>query len=123
GADHLNYPSNGVVDITLTWGNQLASAEWTHIFSDKFYSRTFAGYSGYSSQSLGTLTANPFEFDNGIKEFSVKEDMDWKASDFHDVRIGAGLSRFNFNFYNVLGTSNKPLKDTGGVPYYLSGYA
>ncbi len=123
GADHLHYLTNGVVDITLTWGNKLASAEWTHIFSDKFFSRTFAGYSEYSSTSLGTLTSNPFEFDNGIKETSIKEDLDWKAGDQHDIRIGAGLSRFEFNFFNILGTSNKPLKDTGGVPYYLSGYA
>ena len=123
GADHLHYPSNGFIDITLTWGNKLASGEWTHIFSDKLYSRTFVGYTAYSSVSLGNLTANPFEFDNGIAETSAKEDIDWRANDDHDVRIGGGLSRFNFNFYNTLGTTNTPLKDTGGTPYYVSGYA
>ncbi len=123
GADHLHYPSNGFIDITLTWGNKLASGEWTHIFSDKLYSRSFVGYTAYSSQSLGNLTDNPFEFDNGIQESSVKEDIDWRADEAHDIRIGGGLSRFNFNFYNTLGTTNKPIKDTGGAPYYLSGYA
>jgi hypothetical protein len=123
GADHLHYPSNGYVDITLTWGNKLASAQWTHIFSPTVFARTFAGYSEYSSHSLGTLTANPFEFDNGIQELTAKEGIDWKANDAHDLRFGAGVSQYTFTFYNTLGTTNKPLKDTGGVPYYLSAYA
>jgi len=123
GSDHLVYPSNGIVDITLTWGNQLLSGEWTHIFSDNLYAKTFLGYSGYSTQSYGTLTENPFEFDNGLKETSLKEDIDWRANDAHELKIGAGLSRFNFSFYNTLGSTNKPLKDTSGVPYYLSAYA
>ncbi len=123
GGDHLYYPSNGYVELTLNWGNQLASAEWTHIFSDKLSARTFAGYSACSSQSFGNITESPFEFDNGIQERSVKEDVDWMPNAVHDVRIGAGLSQFQFNFYNTLGSTNKPLKDTGGVPDYLSIYA
>ena len=123
GADHLNYPSDGVVNIFLTWGNKLASAEWTHIFSDNLYARTFAGYSAYSSQSTGSITANPYDFDNGVKELTFKEDVDWKVNEFHDMRIGAGLTRYTFNFFNTLGSTNAPLIDTGGVPYYLSPYA
>ncbi len=122
GADHLNYPSNGVVSILLDWGNKLASAEWTHLFSDHLFTRTFVGYSGYSTESSGSITASPFLFDNDIQELSAKEDVDWQLSDRHDVRIGAGLSRYQFNFYNTLGSTNAPLKDTSGVPYYLSGY-
>ena len=122
GADHLHYPSNGYVDITLTWGNKLASAEWTHIFSPTLFARTFAGYSGYSSVSSGILTANPFEFDNGIEELTAKENVDWMAADNHDIRMGGELSRYTFSLYNTLGTTNKPLKDTGGVPYDLSAY-
>jgi hypothetical protein len=123
GADVLHVPSNGFVDITLTWGNQLASAEWTHIFSPTLFATTFAGYSGYSSQSLGKLVSNKYEFDNGLKEGSFKEDIDWHITDKHDVKTGASLSRYLFTFYNVLGNTNKPLQDTGGVPYYLSAYA
>jgi hypothetical protein len=123
GADHLHYPSNGAIDITLTWGNKLANAEWTHIFSDKLFTRTFAGYSAYSSNSFGFFTANPFEFDNGIQEASAKEDIDWRANDHNDIRLGTGLSRYEFTFFNSLGSTNKPLKDTGGVPYYLTAYA
>ncbi len=122
GADHLLYPSNGFVDITLTWGNQLASAEWTHIFSDNVYARTFAGYSAYSSSSSGTITANPFEFDNGIQELSLKEDVDWRLNTKNDVRFGAGLSQFKFHFFNRLGSTNQALNDTGGVPKYVSAY-
>ena len=123
GADNLNYPTDGVVNILLNWGNKLASAEWTHIFSDNLYARTFAGYSAYSSQSSGSITASPFDFDNGLSELSAKEDVDWTMNDEHDIRVGAGLSRYTFNFYNTLGSTNAPLKDTGGVPYYLSTYA
>ncbi len=123
GGDHLYYPSNGYVAITLDWGNQLASAEWTHIFSDKLSARTFAGYSAYSSQSFGNVTETPFEFDNGIQDRSIKEDVDWIPDTAHEVRVGAGLSQFRFNFYNTLGSTNQPLKDTGGVPNYLSMYA
>ncbi len=123
GADHLNYPSDGVISILLTWGNKLASAEWTHLFSDDLYARTFAGYSAYTSQSSGSITASPYDFDNSIKELSVKEDIDWTVNPFHDIRIGAGLSQYTINFYNTFGSTNAPLKDTGGVPYYLSAYA
>jgi hypothetical protein len=122
GADHLHYPSNGLVEITLSWGNKLASGEWTHIFSDRLFARTFAGFSSYSSNSFGKFTANSFEFDNSIQDASAKEDIDWKASDASDIRLGAGLSRYQFTFFNSLGETNKPLKDTGGVPYYLTTY-
>ncbi len=123
GADNLNYPSDGVISILLNWGNKLASAEWTHIFSDDLYARTFVGYSGYSSQSSGSLTASPYHFDNGLSELSAKEDVDWMVNPEHDIRVGAGLSRYTFHFYNTLGSNNAPLVDTGGVPYYLSTYA
>ncbi len=122
GADNLYYPTNGVIDLSLTWGNKLASAEWTHFFSDNLFARTFVGYSAYSTQSSGTIASDSFVFDNSIQELSAKEDVDWRASDEHDLRMGTGLSRYTFNFYNTLGTTNKPLKDTGGVPYYLSAY-
>jgi hypothetical protein len=123
GADNLNYPTDGVISILLNWGNKLASAEWTHIFSDALYARTFVGYSGYSSNSSGSLTASPYDFDNGLSELSAKEDVDWTMNPEHDIRVGAGLSRYTFNFYNTLGSTNAPLVDTGGVPYYLSTYA
>ncbi len=123
GADHLVYPSNGFVNITLTWGNRLASAEWTHIFSDALSAKTFAGYTMYSSQSSGNLVENPFEFDNGIQQATIKEDVDWLPNPTNDVRFGASVSRFQFTFFNTLGSTNKPLKDTGGVPYYLAAYA
>ena len=122
GADNLYYPSNGAVSISLTWGNKLASAEWTHLFSDNLSAKTFVGYSSYESQSSGSLAANQFEFDNGLSELSAKEDIDWIESDQHDIRAGLGISRYTFHFFNTLGSTNQPLKDTGGVPYYFSAY-
>ena len=123
GGDHLYYPPNGYVELTLNWGNQLASAEWTHIFSNNLFAKTFGGYSEYSSQSFGTITANPFRFDNGIQELTANEDIDWRADTAHELRFGASISRLSFNFDNTLGSTNQPLKDTGGVPHYLSAYA
>ncbi|HEY3876751.1 MAG TPA: TonB-dependent receptor, partial [Candidatus Kapabacteria bacterium] len=122
GADNLNYPTNGVVSIALNWGNKLVSAEWTHLFSDNVFSKTFGGYTSYASQSSGSLAANAFVFDNGLSELSANEDLDWTAGS-HDFRFGAGISQYTFHFFNTLGSTNQPLKDTEGVPYYLSAYA
>ena len=40
----------------------------------------------------------------------MREDVDLQVNAEHALRFGAGLSRFTFDLYNVLGSSNQPLK-------------
>lgn len=121
GADHLKYPVSGLVDINLTWGNKMGEARWTHLFSPQAFSTVFAGYTQYTSSSFGNFTNNSFQFENGIKEYTLHSDFDVKLG-AHDLRAGAAGSHFDFKFFNAIGATNKPLKDTSGNPLYFSLY-
>jgi len=123
GADNLHFPFSGLVNFDLNWGNQMAEARWTHIFSPKLVSTVFAGYTKYDAVSLGRFTNNTFELQNGILEYTGHADVDYQAKDNHFIKTGLAVSKFDFKFYNVLGSTNKPLKDTTGFPWYFSVYA
>lgn len=123
GRDILAYPQTGLLDINLNWGNTMASLNWTHIFNERLLSTTTAAYTEYHSTSFGSFSNNGYEFDNGIKEYTTQVNFDYRQSDAHSYKFGAGVSKFEFNFFNQIGTTNKPLKDTSGIPWYFSAYA
>lgn len=122
GRDKLSYPT-GSREINMHWGNTMASLNWTHIFSEKLLSNALVAYTGYNSEAFGNFTNNGFRFDNGIQEYTARYDVDYKMSDKHSFKSGLGVSRFNFDFYNSIGNTNKPLKDTSGIPWYFTAYA
>jgi hypothetical protein len=122
GDDDLEFPQAGS-NINLTWGNTMVSANWTHIFNEKLFSLATASYTGYASKSFGNFTNNGFEFNNGVKEWNGQLAFDYKPDPMNTYRWGGGVSRFEFTFFNSVGTTNEPLKDTSGVPFYFNLFA
>jgi outer membrane cobalamin receptor len=122
GRDVLGYPQQRGSSINLDWGNTMVALNWTHIFNEQLFSNATASYTGYSSGSFGNFTNSSFKFENGVKEGNVQLNFDYKPDLTNDFKWGAGISRFEFTFFNSVGTTNQPLKDTSGVPLYFNGF-
>lgn len=122
GRDVLGYPQQRGSSINLDWGNTMVALNWTHIFNEQLFSNATASYAGYSSGSFGNFTNSSFKFENGVKEGNVQLNFDYKPDLTNDFKWGAGISRFEFTFFNSVGTTNQPLKDTSGVPLYFNGF-
>ncbi|HET6512503.1 MAG TPA: TonB-dependent receptor [Candidatus Kapabacteria bacterium] len=123
GRDVLGYPQQRGTSINLAWGNTMAAANWTHIFNEKLFSNATASYTRYQTGSFGNFTNSGFEFDNGVKEYSGQFSFDYKPDPSNNFEWGGGVSRFEFTFFNSVGTTNEPLKDTSGVPFYFNAFA
>lgn len=122
GHDVLGYPQQRGSSINLSWGNTMAALNWTHIFSEKLFSNSTLSYTGYRSGSFGNFTNNGFEFENGVKELNGQLNFDYKPDASNNYECGAGVSRFEFSFFNSVGTTNQPLKDTSGIPFYFNAF-
>lgn len=86
----------------LDWGNQILSARWNHLYSDKLFSNTTATYSNFQYTSKRTSEAEFSVLDTDffafraqtsyssiISDFSLRTDFDYFFNPEHHVRFGA----------------------------------
>ncbi len=85
---------------SFLWGNATATARWNHIINDKSFSNTSFIFSKYN---LGIRfeeesNANNFEleFNSGIRDWTVKHDIDFRPSANHYIRAGAAVTYHRF---------------------------
>ena len=99
------------------WGNSTATLRWNHLFSDRLFSNTtflFSDFNyGFDAQ---TFTGEAFEYSSGIRDFGIKEDLNWFASPRLNVRFGfeSLLHRFNPGLFEPVGETF--LQDFGNDP-------
>ena len=82
----------------LNWGNNTGTLRWNHLFSDKLFGNTSLIFSQYhfniSSQqtttdaSTGLATTFNLQYDSGIRDFSVKYDLDYFPNPKHAIKAG-----------------------------------
>ncbi|MEP6749126.1 MAG: TonB-dependent receptor [Bacteroidota bacterium] len=84
GADKL-----GVGDLfSLKWGNGTGTLRWNHIFSNKLFSNTSLIFSNYNYQIDIRNGANNVTIFSQIRDWNIKEELQWYANDKHTIRFG-----------------------------------
>ncbi|GAB3798451.1 TonB-dependent receptor [Spirosoma humi] len=81
-------------DTGLSWGNATGTLRWNHLFSQKLFSNLSLIFSDYKFQissveksTQGTDTYSLF-YNSGIRDFSLKYDVDYYPTPQHSVRMG-----------------------------------
>ncbi len=87
------------------WGNTGASANWSRVWSDGFYSSLLAAYSSYTSASRRGLNADAAQNPaarafsstekNEVRDATLRLDHEWQVHQAHRLEFGAWLARTN----------------------------
>ncbi|GAB3041298.1 TonB-dependent receptor [Spirosoma pulveris] len=78
----------------LSWGNATGTLRWNHLFNQKLFSNLSLIFSDYkfqiSSVEKGSLDAQTYSlyYNSGIRDVSLKYDMDYYPSPRHSVKMG-----------------------------------
>jgi len=102
-------------DIGFLWGNSTATLRWNHLFGNRLFSNTSIVFSNYSFgiyDKYKVIAENKdfyAEYYSGIRDFTVKHDIDFHPNPKHSVKAGliAIFHRFNPHAYIELDVPNK----------------
>ncbi|RXK87290.1 TonB-dependent receptor [Filimonas effusa] len=75
----------------LNWGNATATARWNHIFNSRLFSNTSFIFSNYDYKISIRSGSNDFNVFSQIRDFNIKEELQWYASNRHTVRVGVNF--------------------------------
>jgi hypothetical protein len=73
------------------WGNTTATLRFNHIFSNRLFSNTSLIYSNYDFTVQSFDVSNDFKVRSSIRDFNLKEDLQYYLSDKHTMRFGVNL--------------------------------
>lgn len=86
-------------DLSILWGNRIASFRWNHLFSDNLFSNLTISYSNYQFETTGSFlfTDQQSEFQSnqdiqyfsGIRDWSLRADWDYYLKPWYLLRFGA----------------------------------
>lgn len=93
-------------DIGFRWGNVTGTLRWNHLFTNKLFSNTSAIFSNYTFrifdiyQTSGDVIKDyQAEYYSGIKDYSLKYDIDYLPNPNHRIKAGAISIFHRFNPY------------------------
>ena len=132
GRDVVNFKLGGSdekVDFDWDWGNYTTSLQWRYVPNSKFLSTFSIAYTNYdfnvdllytaSDSTAGEVTNNIFVF-NELKDWTVKEKIDWFATSQHTVTGGFEFKNLGMKFDLSIGEMN--LFSQKQTPYIASAY-
>ncbi|GAB3507228.1 TonB-dependent receptor [Spirosoma knui] len=106
-------------DVSLSWGNATGTLRWNHLFNQKLFSNLSLIFSDYKFQIASDETNSSgndtfsLRYNSGIRDFSLKYDVDFYPTPQHSVRMGVQsiyhrftpsavvLQNANINQYNI----------------------
>lgn len=88
GNDNLRIPISTDAKISLNYGNQTLSTNWTHIFSRKVFGNITLTASRYFNFPSFNIATTPFERSNNIYDFSAKGDVEFTPNSRHKFKMG-----------------------------------
>lgn len=80
----------------IEWGNTTATLRYNHIFSSKLFSNTSLIYSNYNYNININQTTNEITDVSKIKDFSLKEDLQYYAGSKHKFNFGFDFTQHIF---------------------------
>ncbi|CCH56119.1 TonB-dependent receptor plug [Fibrisoma limi BUZ 3] len=84
----------GGTNVGVSWGNATGTFRWNHLFTQKLFSNLSLIYSDYKFQIASDETSDGgqdnflLRYNSGIRDVSLKYDVDFYPSPEHSVRIG-----------------------------------
>ena len=104
GLDKFKFESpNGAFKAKIPWGNTTATLRWNHQFSDKLFLNSTAVYNTYNfassfEQNVVGSGNNAFgiKLSSGIKDYSIKSDLDYYTSFNHHFKGGVVYTHHTF---------------------------
>ncbi len=91
------------------WGNQTGTLRWNHIYSPNLFGNATLTYSNYKYVQRQTNDVRNFEWQSGMRELTLKNDLDYYRNRMH-VTAGAAAE---MHFYNP--GQIEPLSDSSAV--------
>ncbi len=86
--DGGNDEESSLISNTLGWGNQSATFRWNHILSPKWFSNTTLIYTNYQFKSNQSDSLLSLRFSSGVKDYSLKYDIDYFLNEKHHFKFG-----------------------------------
>ncbi|MEO9020865.1 MAG: TonB-dependent receptor [Ginsengibacter sp.] len=108
GQDNLGYSNQ----FGIKWGNTTTTLRWNHIFSSKLFSNTSLIYSNYNYNININQKTNNLTIVSQIKDFSLKEDLQYYVSNKNKIDFGFNITRHTFvpgRFETSITSSYNPL--------------
>lgn len=94
---------DGTFNVDIPWGNSTATLRWNHLFNDKLFMNTTAIFNDYKFGLESEFQDVKFELFSGVRDFSMKTDLDYFASDKHSLKFGAIYTYHIFTPYTANG--------------------
>jgi len=98
GRDDLNLDLDEGSFVDLRWGNAAMTAKWTHILSPTLFGNFLVAGSEYTSETRLSFFDTPIQFSNGLRDLSLKADLDYHPNAAHVVTAGLLASQYKFSF-------------------------
>jgi len=84
----------------LHWGNITAVARWNHIWSNKLFNNITINYTRYrfstyvsqESETNGISNNIKLKYFSGIRDWSLRNDLDWYPNNNHQIRTGGAFT-------------------------------
>ncbi|MCB0761184.1 MAG: carboxypeptidase-like regulatory domain-containing protein [Flavobacteriales bacterium] len=81
---------------SIPWGNGIASARWTHLFSPKLFMNTSVNFSDYTFQFGMNYGDFDFRLTSGIRDWSGKVQFNYYQSYRHEAKWGIDYTYHQF---------------------------
>ncbi|MFT3981267.1 MAG: TonB-dependent receptor [Ferruginibacter sp.] len=77
------------LDVNIPWGNATGTLRWNHVFNKKLFANTTAVYNDYNFKFSAAQDDFNVGLSSGIRDVSLKHDLDFYPSGNHKLRFGA----------------------------------
>lgn len=104
GKDVLTFKNKErTFNINVPWGNSTATLRWNHEFSNKLFMNTTLLYNDYKFTFNGEQNDIKIKLFSGIKDWSIKSDLDFFSKFGHNFKGGAIYTYHTFTPSTVSG--------------------
>jgi hypothetical protein len=74
--------------VNIPWGNATGTLRWNHVFNRKLFANTTAVYNDYNFTFKGAQNNFEIKLASGIRDLSVKQDLDYYPASNHKLKFG-----------------------------------
>ena len=121
GRDDLNFEFEDGSFFNVRWGNTAFTGRWTHVFSPAVFGNLVVSGSKYDSYTEVRAIETPILFSNGIRDITIKGDLDFFASSRHSLNSGFLATWYDFAYRQSFNRVDQ--LDIREKPILLSAYA